>query len=331
MISLREGAVTVFYCLLWISFSAAVIIFNKALLIQGPFPTVLTFWHLFLSTIVTQILAQTTSLIDHSKSTLLSGRLFLTSIVPIGLSFSFNLVFNNAAYTFLSVSFIQMFKSIGPVVMLLVGNLLGLYRIDLAIFLTILVICLGVFISSYGEVHFNTVGILIQCAGIASEAIRLALSELLLSPSGVKMDPLTALYHFAPVCMVFCLFAAMLVDGPPAIFDCIQIWGAPTLFGNCLVAFLLNVSAVFLIRHTSSLTLTICGIPKAVLTMLVSTHFWGETITPVQLVGFMIASAGVVRYSQMDIRKSRSIKTEYDLQVEEEEGGGGRGYLSNRS
>ncbi|KAJ5494916.1 DUF250 domain membrane protein [Penicillium diatomitis] len=303
MVSVKDGASTVFYCLIWILFSAAVIIFNKALLVQNPFPTVLTFWHLFLSTIVTQILAHSTTLIDHSKSALLGGRLFLTSIVPIGLSFSFNLVLNNAAYTFLSVSFIQMFKSIGPVVMLLVGNLLGLYRINLPIFATILVICLGVFVSSYSEVHFNTLGILIQCAGIASEAIRLALSEILLSPSGIQMDPLTALYHFAPVCMVFCLFAAMMIDGPAALFDCIDAWGPSTLLCNCLVAFLLNVSAVFLIRHTSSLTLTICGIPKAVLTMLVSMHYWGETITLTQLVGFAIASAGVVRYSQMDIRK----------------------------
>jgi hypothetical protein len=87
-----------------------VIIFNKALLIQGAFPTVLTFWHLFFSTVITQILAYTTKLIDLSKSTAIDGRLFAYSILPIGLSFSLNLVLNNAAYTFLSVAFIQMFK-----------------------------------------------------------------------------------------------------------------------------------------------------------------------------------------------------------------------------
>jgi hypothetical protein len=80
------------------------------MLIQSPFPTVLTFWHLLVSTAITQILARTTSLIDLSKSIPINSHLFVTSILPIGLSFSLNLVFNNAAYTFLSVAFIQMFK-----------------------------------------------------------------------------------------------------------------------------------------------------------------------------------------------------------------------------
>lgn len=192
--------------------------------------------------------------------------------------------------------------------MLLVGGAFGLYRINLSIFATICVICAGVFISSYGEMQFNILGIIIQCAGIVCEAIRLALSEVLLSPSGIKMDPLTALYHFAPVCMIFCLMAAAAVEGPRTLFESVEVWGGWMLFWNCSVAFMLNASAVFLIRHTSSLTLTVCGIPKAVLTMVVSTQFWGETINLVQFVGFMLASAGVIHYSQLDIRKHQTTR-----------------------
>lgn len=95
---------------LWICLSSAVIIFNKILLIQGHFPTVLAFWHLLFSTVITQILAYTTNLIDNSRLLAMSDSLFVFSILPIGLSFSLNLILNNAAYTFLSVAFIQMFK-----------------------------------------------------------------------------------------------------------------------------------------------------------------------------------------------------------------------------
>jgi drug/metabolite transporter (DMT)-like permease len=203
--------------------------------------------------------------------------------------------------------------------MLLIGGAFGLYRINLSIFATVCVICAGVTISSYGEMDFNILGIIIQCAGIGSEAIRLALSELLLSPSGIKMDPLTALYHFAPVCMVFCLLAAAIVEGPYVFLDSVGVWGVWMLLGNCVVAFGLNLSAVFLIRHTSSLTLTVCGIPKAVLTMVVSTQFWGERISLVQLLGFMIASAGVVHYSQLDIRKDKGTAKARNEGVEDKE------------
>ncbi|KAJ6140225.1 triose-phosphate transporter family-domain-containing protein [Penicillium samsonianum] len=189
--------------------------------------------------------------------------------------------------------------------MLLIGGASGLYRISFPIFATICVICAGVAISSYGEMNFNTFGVLIQIAGIGCEAVRLALSELLLSPSGRKMDPLTALYHFAPVCMAFCALAAPIVEGPNVFFDSLATWGALTLLWNCIVAFFLNLAAVVLIRHTSSLTLTVCGVPKAMLTIIVSIHFWGEDIQLVQLAGFLMASAGVIHYSQLDIRKRK--------------------------
>jgi hypothetical protein len=40
----------------------------------------------------------------------MTGRVYLRAIVPIGIFFSLSLMFSNAAYLFLSVSFIQMLK-----------------------------------------------------------------------------------------------------------------------------------------------------------------------------------------------------------------------------
>ena len=80
------------------------------MLMEAPFPTVLTFWHLLISTAITQILARTTSLIDLSKSIPMNSHLFVTSILPIELRCSLNLVINNRAFIFMSVAFIEMFK-----------------------------------------------------------------------------------------------------------------------------------------------------------------------------------------------------------------------------
>lgn len=95
---------------LWVCSSSAVIAFNKSILSQYPFPLILTTWHVLFSTIATQLLAQTTALIDGRKFSILTRRIYFSSILPIGLSFSLNLIFNNAAYIYLNVAFIQMFK-----------------------------------------------------------------------------------------------------------------------------------------------------------------------------------------------------------------------------
>lgn len=95
----------------------------------------LVFWHMTLATVLTQILSRTTSMLpgvkDVSKlryrlSTIRSILMFIypftanlqgkvttdviiNQIVPVAGLFAFSLVFNNKAYIYLSVSYIQVY------------------------------------------------------------------------------------------------------------------------------------------------------------------------------------------------------------------------------
>ena len=70
----------------------------------------LTTWHLAFATLMTQILARTTNLLDGRKTVKMTGRVYLRAIVPIGLFFSLSLICGNVTYLYLSVAFIQMLK-----------------------------------------------------------------------------------------------------------------------------------------------------------------------------------------------------------------------------
>lgn len=70
----------------------------------------LTTWHLLFATIMTQILARCTNLLDSRKKVPMTGRVYLRAIVPIGLFFSLSLICGNLTYLYLSVAFIQMLK-----------------------------------------------------------------------------------------------------------------------------------------------------------------------------------------------------------------------------
>jgi hypothetical protein len=72
---------------------------------------VLTTWHMFFATVMTQILARTTTLVDGRKTVKMTGRVYLRAILPIGVFFSLSLICGNKAYLYLSVSFIQMLKA----------------------------------------------------------------------------------------------------------------------------------------------------------------------------------------------------------------------------
>jgi len=112
-------------------------------------------------------------------------------------------------------------------------------------------IVIGIIIASFGEIKFNLTGVLYQCGGIAFEAVRLVMVERLLSSADFKMDPLVSLYYYAPVCAVINGFVALVVEVPTMTMDNVYKVGVITLLANAMIAFLLNVSVVFLVRLSS--------------------------------------------------------------------------------
>jgi hypothetical protein len=89
-----------------------VILFNKWILdtLNFRYPVILTTFHLTFATIMTQILARWTHLLDGRKTVKMTGRVYLRAIMPIGLFFSLSLICGNLTYLYLSVAFIQMLK-----------------------------------------------------------------------------------------------------------------------------------------------------------------------------------------------------------------------------
>jgi hypothetical protein len=102
-------------------------------------------------------------------------------------------------------------------------------------------------IATYGEIAFVLTGFLYQAGGIVFEAIRLTLVERLLSSAEFKMDPLVSLYYFAPVCAIMNGITSLVVEVPTMHMSDIYKVGFGVLIANAMVAFLLNVSVVFLV------------------------------------------------------------------------------------
>ncbi|KAK6346950.1 hypothetical protein TWF696_007046 [Orbilia brochopaga] len=290
-----------FYVIVWIALSGSVILFNKKILdkekgLDFPFPIFLTTWHLVFATIATQVLAKTSKLLDGLKTVNMTGRVYLRAVVPIGFFFSLSLICSNKAYLFLSVSFIQMLKATTPVAVLLAGWALGKDRPTARTFGNVSIIVLGVIIASYGEIKFVMIGFIFQALGVGFEATRLAMVEKLLSSAEYKMDPLVSLYYFAPVCagMNFVIF--LFLEASTITFDDILRVGPFLLVLNALVAFALNVSVVFLIGKTSSLVLTLCGVLKDILLVVISVAWIHDPVKPLQVFGYSIALAGLIYY-----------------------------------
>jgi len=225
--------------------------------------------------------------------------LYVSSVVPIGASrrrpaapgaphsrltgalFACTLWFGNAAYTYLSVSFIQMLKALMPAAVytcsvawvrpqaapLATDAAQGIEKRDFETICVMVVISLGVAIASYGELAFVLTGVLLQLASVCSESNRIVLIQILLQSKGVKLNPITSMYYILPCCFAFLLipwflleFPALVMDGEGAPFA--TPTGALVLLTNAAAAFALNCSVFLLIGKSSALTMNIAGVVK---------------------------------------------------------------------
>ena len=109
------------------------------------------------------------------------------------------------------------------------------------------IIVVGVIVASYGEIMFDTTGVIYQIFGLTFEATRLVMVQKLLSAPEYKMDPLVSLYYYAPVCACINLVVSIIFEAPRFTMQHIYNVGFPILISNAMVAFLLNVSVVFLV------------------------------------------------------------------------------------
>lgn len=88
----------------------------------------------------------------------------------------------------------------------------------------------------------------------------------MLSSAEFKMDPLVSLYYYAPACAVINGVVTLFVEVPRMGMADIYSVGIFTLLANAFVAFLLNVSVVFLVCDTPSPTPTPRNLPSVILT-----------------------------------------------------------------
>lgn len=84
-------------------------------------------------------------------------------------------------------------------------------------------------------------------SAIGFEAVRLVMTQVLLSGDGQKMDPLVSLYYYAPVCAFMNFLLVWFTEMPTFNMEDFVRVGPTILIINASVAFLLNLASLFLV------------------------------------------------------------------------------------
>eukprot|EP01041_Mallomonas_annulata_P003410 gene3410-6771_t len=241
-----------------------------------PFPMCLTTWHMVLATFLTQLMARTTSMLPGVHEKKVTMEVIQTQILPVSLFFAVSL----------------MLKAFTPVAVLTFSFFAGLEKTSCLEMYIVTIICIGVAMTSVGEMYFSLAGFTFQCLAILAESARLVLTNILLKQ--LKLDPLSSLYYIAPLCAFFIGVASLIFEVQDLPIERMQSSDfVITMLINGAVAFTLNVAVVLLISNTSALTLTLAGIVKDIMLVVLSVSVFGSPVTLLQYAGYGIALLGL--------------------------------------
>ena len=239
--------------------------------------------------------------------------------MPIGFFYAASLWLSNSAYLHLSVSFIQMTKALMPGLVYMVGIFFGMEKLNATTAMNMFIIAIGVAIAAYGELNFDTLGVTQQLSALLFEAVRLMLVQVLITRQGLAMNPLQSLYYVSPACAFFLAFPLLFVEYPKMMQDFTLVFDWKILVLNATCAFALNLAVFLLIGKTSALTMNIAGVIKDWMLIFASQHFFGNPVTFLNYVGYVIAFLSVFMYN---INKMRQLKREQQKKLSQPATGG---------
>lgn len=323
----------------WYAFSLSISIYNKWMFspkyLDFHFPLFTTCMHMLVQfTLASLVLYfvprlrprvdSITNPHDHSSiqeppsgtaKPLMTRMFYVTRIGPCGAATGLDIGLGNMSLKFISLTFFTMCKSSALAFVLLFAFLFRLEQPSWKLVLIIATMTVGVIMMVAGETAFDALGFALIISSSFFSGFRWALTQILLLRNPATSNPFSSIFFLAPVMFVSLAVIAIPVER----FDRLAT-GLGTLAENQgafksigilllpgLLAFLMTASEFALLKRTSVVTLSICGIFKEVVTISAAGIVFHDPLTPINISGLLVTIASIATYNYIKITKMRQM------------------------
>jgi solute carrier family 35 protein C2 len=175
------------------------------------------------------------------------------------------------------------------------------------------IMTVGVIMMVAGETAFHALGFILVMASACSSGFRWSLTQILLLRNPATANPFSSIFFLAPVMFFSLIILAIPVEGFAALREGLahlfEMKGTGLGIGILLfpgvLAFLMTSSEFALLKRTSVVTLSICGIFKEVVTIGTANLVFDDPLTPVNISGLIVTIGSIAAYNYMKIKKMR--------------------------
>ncbi|KAK3336615.1 triose-phosphate transporter family-domain-containing protein [Cercophora scortea] len=318
---------------LWYLFSLSISLYNKWMFdpdkLNFRFPLFTTATHMLVQfTLASLVLLVVPSLRpQHARKSdlgqsrhepepekpLMTKMFYLTRIGPCGLATGLDIGLGNTSLQFITLTFYTMCKSSSLAFVLIFAFLFRLETPTWKLVAIIATMTFGVVMMVAGEVEFKLGGFLLVISAAFFSGFRWGLTQILLLRNPATSNPFSSIFFLAPVMFLTLIIIAIPVEGVSALVAGLRAIAeergalvAPLiiLFPGT-IAFLMTASEFALLQRTSVVTLSIAGIFKEAVTISAAALVFGDTMTPINIVGLFVTLAAIGAYNYIKITKMR--------------------------
>lgn len=206
-----------------------------------------------------------------------------------------------------------MCKSSALAFVLLFAFLFRLETPSIKLILIIATMTVGVVMMVAGETAFNTLGFVLIISSAFFSGFRWALTQILLLRNAATSNPFSSIFFLAPVMFLTLAMIAIPVEG----FDSLRqglgvlteekgvLLGIGIILFPGVLAFLMTSSEFALLKRTSVVTLSICGIFKEVVTISAAGIIFYDPLTLINVSGLLVTIGSIAAYNYLKITRMR--------------------------
>ncbi|KAK3310432.1 triose-phosphate transporter family-domain-containing protein [Chaetomium strumarium] len=318
---------------LWYFFSLSISLYNKWMFspdnLNFPFPMFTTAVHFLVQfTLASVVLWLFPSLRPRNghrsdmgqsrhepepERPIMTKMFYLTRIGPCGIATGLDIGLGNTSLQFITLTFYTMCKSSSLAFVLLFAFLFRLETPTWKLVGVIATMTLGVVMMVAGEVEFKLGGFILVISAAFFSGFRWGLTQILLLRNPATSNPFSSIFFLAPVMFLTLVSIAIPVEGAGALLAGLEgiakergVLAAPLfVFFPGVLAFLMTASEFALLQRTSVVTLSIAGIFKEAVTISAASLVFGDTMTPVNMIGLVVTLAAIATYNWIKISKMR--------------------------
>lgn len=230
---------------------------------------------------------------------------YMGKVMPCALATALDIGLSNLSLQTITLTFYTMCKSSNLAFVLLFAVIFGLEKLRLSLIGIITLITVGVIMMVAAETEFVLEGAIEVLTASAMGGLRWALMQMLLKRKKMGMsNPIATTFWLSPLMGVFMISGSLLIENWKKLFTSPFFSDAPSSFHTIgllvlpgFIVFCMNLCEFSLIQRTSVITLSVAGIFKEILTIMISSTVFGDELTPINVTGLCIAILGIILYN----------------------------------